>query len=64
MAPDDVGVGRITHSWVLASEHVERLECNVYFPLVLWFEVSIFPSLAPGRAAWVYNASAVVMTAS
>lgn len=44
-APDDVGVGWITHSWALALVNVERLECNVYFPLVLWFEVCIFPLL-------------------
>lgn len=44
-APDDVGVGWITRSWVLALVNVERLECNVYFPLVLWFEVCIFPLL-------------------
>lgn len=64
MAPHDVGVGWTTHGWVLPLAHVEWLECNVYVPLVLWFEVSIFPSLAPGLAVWVYNASVVVMTAS
>lgn len=45
MAPDDVGVGWTAHSWVLALVNVERSECNVCFPLVLWFEVCIFPLL-------------------
>lgn len=60
-SPDHVEVDWITHSWVLASVNVERLECNVCFPLVLWLEVSIF---SVSRAVWVYNASAGVMTAS
>lgn len=50
LAPDDVGVGWITHSWLLALVNVERLECNFYFALVLWFEVCIFPLL--NQAAW------------
>lgn len=49
-APDDVGVAWITHSWVLALVNAERLECNVCFPLVLWFEVCIFP--VSHRAMW------------
>lgn len=44
IAPDDAGFGRITCSWFLAWVNAERLECDVCLPpLVLWFEVCIFP---------------------
>lgn len=62
MAPDDAGVGWITCSWVELWFMWSGWTVMSTSPLVLWFEVSIFPLLLRLAAVWgCIMLSAVVM---